>query len=135
MDFAEYKKLKEKIDEDHRNRLAALEMVWDMSKQNASSDVPGKKDEKMTLSNTFRKIIEGLSGEFTADDIQQGLVAYGLKGIDRLSITNTLFRLYKRNEISLAKKGAGRSPSRYRKTESQGIPSSAPIGEGGHHEI
>ena len=123
MDYAQYKKLKEEIDADYQKKKDALEMLWSMyQKPNGASSSPSESYSRgsgASVSDAIRKVLSGLEGDFTVDDIQQGLTDHGIKGVARLSITNTLHRLWRRKEIDLVKKGQGRTASIYRKIQKE----------------
>lgn len=115
MDYAQYKKLKEDIEKEYRKNLEALERIWNLSKE-MSSNGTGERVILSDPSNTdftkaVRTVIEGLSSEFTVDEIVQGLRdVFGEKEIKRIQITNTLHRLCRKGEYVIIHKGKGRSP-------------------------
>lgn len=117
MDYAEYKKLKDSIEAEYKKRIDALEMVWHMSQ--GQDEVTGISDDKpcLSLSNEIRKVITGLSVEFTANDIEQGLQDHGFGRKKRIQITNTLHRLMRLKELEVVRKGEGRRASTYRKIQ------------------
>ncbi len=114
MDYAEYKRLKDQIEVEYQKQKDALEMVWRMSQKDNPSSVIDGEQPRITLSDAMRKVINGLAGDFTADDIEEGLKDHNVKDATRLSITNTLHRLSRRGEIVVVKKGIGRLPGTYR---------------------
>lgn len=117
MDYTEYKRLKDEIDAEYQKKKEALEMIWRMSQKHNGVNVSDGERSSITLSDAMRKLISNFPGDFTANDIQQGLKDHNIKGVTRLAITNTLNRLLRRNEIDVIKKGRGRSPGLYRRTQ------------------
>jgi response regulator of citrate/malate metabolism len=115
MDYAQYKNLRDEIESDYKKKKEALEMLWSMYHKSSPHSPPTTKGSRTPTSDIVRQIIAGLKDEFTADDIQQGLKDYNLKNVSRLSINNTLHRLWRRKEIDVIKKGQGRMPSLYKK--------------------
>jgi len=115
MDYTEYQKLKEEIEAEYQKKKEALEMIWRMSQKHNGTGISDGEHSNISISDAIRKIIDGLPGEFTADNIQQGLRDHNFKGVNRILITNTLHRLFRRNEIVVVKKGIGRTPGIYRK--------------------
>lgn len=120
MDYAEYKKLKEEIDAEYQKKKEALEMVWHMSQKHNKDNVSGANNTDVSFSDSVRKVIAGLTGDFTVNEVKQGLEDHGVKEVDRLAITNTLHRLFRRKEIEVVRKGAGRTSSVYRKVVESG---------------
>lgn len=117
MDYAQYKKLKEEIEQDYKKKKEALETLWSMYQKPGgatASELGHSHNGGVPISDAIRKVLSGINGDFTVDDIQQGLKDHGIKGVERLSITNTLHRFWRRKEIALSKKGQGRRPSTYR---------------------
>ena len=121
MDYTEYKRLKDQIEEERQKKLAALEVVWQLSNgsSSASSGEVGQSG-KASKSDSIRKVIEGLAGDFNADDVQQGIKDHGVRGVTRSQIINTLHRLCRRAELVVVKKGQGRLPGVYRKSIQEG---------------
>lgn len=117
MDYEEYKRLKEEIEAEYQKKKEALEMIWRMSQKHNGGNVSDGERSNISVSDSIRIVIDSLSGDFTADNIQQGLKDHNVKGANRLLITNTLHRLSRRNEIVVVKKGVGRTPSIYRKSQ------------------
>lgn len=115
MDYSEYKRLKDSIESEYKKKLEALEMVWHMSQVQPSEAGNVDEKQKISVSDAIRKVIDGLSGEFSADDVQQGLKDHGFEIKERVQITNTLHRLMRIKEIEVARKGVGRTGSTYRK--------------------
>lgn len=115
MDYAEYKKLKDMLESDYKKRVEALEMVWHMSQGQAVGQSNTDDKPKISISNAMRKVIDGLSGSFTADDILQGLQDHSFGGMQRIQVTNTLHRLMRKKELEVVEKGVGRTGSKYRK--------------------
>lgn len=116
MDYAQYKKLREEIEEDYKKKKDALETLWSMYQKPAGVGLAedGGCSSDASISDGIRKVLSGISGNFSADDIQQGLKDHNINGIERLTITNTLHRFWRRKEIALVKKGQGRRASTYR---------------------
>lgn len=115
MNYEEYKRLKEAIEKDCKKKLEALEMVWSMSREEPNKQGSSDEHPKRSISDAIRKVVGGMSGEFTADDIVQGLKDHGFEYEKRVQVTNTLHRLLRKKEIEVAKHGAGRVGSSYRK--------------------
>lgn len=115
MDYSEYKKLKDAIEAEYKKKLEALEMVWSMSREEPSMLGSSDDNQKKSISDAIRKVISGMSGEFTADDIVQGLKDHGFEYEKRVQVTNTLHRLLRKKEIEVAKPGAGRVGNVYKR--------------------
>lgn len=115
MDYAQYKKLKEEIEAEHKKKLEALELIWRMCQNQNSSDAKDGADRSISTADAIRKVLEGLSGDFSADDIEQGLKDHHVKRVKRIAITNTLHRLVRRGELEIVKKGRGRISGVFRK--------------------
>lgn len=119
MDYAQYKKLKEEIEAEYQKKKDALEMVWRMCQKQNGSNASGGDSSELSTSDVIRRVIEGLANDFTATDIQQGLKDHNVKGIQRLTITNTIHRLCRRGELEVVKKGQGRMAGVYRKKKQE----------------
>lgn len=124
MNYDEYKQLKQDIENEYKRNLEALEMVWrrcknistSVSEDTTTTDLNSHYLEN--VSGAVRIVVEGLSGEFSADDVKRGLKDHGMlegKEVRRISITNTLHRLFRRGELEVVRKGQGRTPGLYRK--------------------
>ena len=114
MDYAQYKKLKEEIEAEHKKKLEALEMVWRMCQNQNHTDAKDGSDRSGSTADAIRKVIAGLSNDFSADDVEQGLKDHHVKRVKRLAITNTLHRLHRRGELEIIRKGQGRMPGIFR---------------------
>lgn len=117
MDYAQYKKFKEEIEADYKKKKEALELLWSMYQKSNGAvafEEGNSRGSEGSISDAIRKVLSGITGNFSVGDIQQGLIDYGVKGVERLSITNTLHRLYRRKEIAVVEKGQGRRASVYR---------------------
>ena len=96
-----------------------------ISSSTSDEDAPSKDANGNYLENVsgaVRAVVEGLSGDFTADDVHRGLKDHGLlegKTVKRISLTNTLHRLHRRGELEVVRKGQGRTPGLYRKKAKQ----------------
>ena len=124
MDYAQYKKIKEDIENEYHRNLDALEIIWKRAQGLAGTPIGGEghyehPNGDIGVSEAIRKVIEGIGNqEFAADDIQQGLKDHGFvdgRKLARFSITNTLHRLSRRGELEVVKKGAGRLSSIYKR--------------------
>lgn len=121
MDYAQYKKLKEDIENEYRKNLDALDRIWNLSKKMSSSE-SGERAILSDLSGTdnftkaIRAVIDGLGSEFSVDEIIQGLKdVFGEKEFKRIQITNTLHRLCRKGDYQIVRKGRGRSPGLFGK--------------------
>ena len=122
MTYEEYLKLRKDIEKEYQRNLEALDLTWKrykaMSGQSPdNSDGENPLSEK--LSGAVRTVVGGMGQDFTVDDIERGLKDHGLfegKRIKRLALTNTLHRLARRGELEIVKKGKGRLPGIYRKS-------------------
>lgn len=122
MDYQQYKKLRQDIQDECTKQLEALEMVWkriqaDTQPKPASSSGDAGHSTP-NFSEMIRTVIGSLKEDFGANDIQQGLIDHGFatkENVNRLAITTALYRLLKRGEILLVKKGQGSQGSIYRK--------------------
>lgn len=132
MNYEEYLRLKKDIENEYHRNLEALDLVWKRSQNIFSStqqgDVPEQAAGEQPLSEAVRLVISQMTKDFTADGVELALRDHGYnegKPVNRVSLTNTLHRLWRRGEIELLRKGRGRIPSSYqRKTPSNsGSPS------------
>lgn len=126
MNYSEYLQLKKDIENEYRKNLEALELVWKRSQNVLSRTHQGNKIETpgvdQPLSEAVRLVIAQMDKDFTADLIEIGLRDHNYnegKPVNRVSLTNTLHRLWRRGEIELVKKGRGRTPSSYRRKTSE----------------
>lgn len=116
MDYAEYKQLKDQIEQERLRKMEALELVWKMSQSKGDSSLKGDITHAgRSKSDSIRSVIKGLEGGFSARDVEQGLKDHGIKGFSRIHITNTLHRLCRRGELESVRKGQGRIAGTYRK--------------------
>lgn len=126
MNYSEYLQLKKDIENEYRKNLDALELVWKRSQNVLSRTQQGNKIETpgvdQPLSEAVRLVIAQMDKDFTADLIEIGLSDHNYnegKPVNRVSLTNTLHRLWRRGELELVKKGRGRTPSAYRRKPSE----------------
>lgn len=124
MNYAEYLKLKKDIENEYKRNLEALELIWKRSQsvfvasqQGDNPELPGMPSEQ-PLSEATRLVISQMNKDFNADEVEQALRDHNYndgKPINRVSLTNTLHRLFRRGEIELVRKGRGRISSTYKK--------------------
>lgn len=122
MNYEEYLRLKKDIEYEYNRNLEALELVWKRSQNIFSSahqgDATDQAGGEQPLSEAVRLVIAHMTSDFTADAVEAALRDHNYnegKPVNRVSLTNTLHRLFRRGEIDLMRKGRGRTPSSYRK--------------------
>lgn len=122
MDLKEYMRLKKQIEDKSKQELDALEMLWRAygSKDSGSSD----SQKKPVLAESIREVIKAIGGQFSVNEVANGLKNLGHHDIETTQLSNALNRLARRNEIIAVEKGKGRTPSVY--IQGTGIPKNAP---------
>lgn len=110
---AEYRRLKKAIDDEHRTKLAALDLIYGMSRP------PKQKPESPThrgpLNEAVKSAIAAMPGDFKPAQLQAEIEAKLGHGILRASLSSALNRMVHAGDIEVVHKGAGRAPSLYRR--------------------
>jgi hypothetical protein len=121
MNEREYNRLKQQIENDYKKKLEALDIIWQMAKENVrETPVNGKSStvKAGTLMGAIRQVLPFVSGEFDINTIIQLVEARrpDIKTpINPTSVSGSLRKLEKANAIVLMEAGAGKRPNRYRK--------------------
>lgn len=110
----EYRKLKQRIEAESREKLEALELVWKMSggsngKSPASESLASK--TKGQLVSNLKTFLQAANNDFTITDVQSALRP--ILGVVRRQSIATALRRQKNIEVVVA--GKGRTEAKYRK--------------------
>jgi hypothetical protein len=113
----EYKRLKRKIESEYQEKLKALDMVFRMSggisTKNNNQDA---RKTKGAVPQAVRNALQKITGEFTVRDIEKQMKADDpTSAFKRASISSTLKRLAKDEEIVCVVEGKGKRASKYRR--------------------
>ena len=129
MNYQEYKSLRKQIEQEYEQELAALDKLWKriQSMNFPSREPEGGESHNGSFSRNFsahlRTVVKGLRENFTANDVQQGLIDHGFvdkDNVNRLAITNGLHRLSRSGEVEIVQKGRGRIGATYKIKETKG---------------
>jgi len=116
MNEREYKRLKLEIEEEYRENLRALEMVWKRAGKTGSSKARVPRDN--SLAHAVRGALHMMPEDgFTLRSIEEAIVANGLGDGDvrRTSISVVLKRMADAGEIVVIEKGSGKRATKYAK--------------------
>ena len=116
---AEFQRHKKEIEEAYNRKLAALyELYPEFQTSSSGIDSNGTVTGYGSLKKVLNQAIENREGEFTSRDIKKwiGEIDPSLSSsITPASLSNALARLEKEAKIEKIKKGAGSSPSIYKR--------------------
>lgn len=116
MKQTEYLKLKEKIEKDYREKLGALELVWEMAKDNNQVATGQKK-----LTSCVRDVLENHTGRFDLKDVLLWVSDIYLDAIKLPTLSNILKRMSNEGIIEIIQTGTGSRPTVYNKEEEKTI--------------
>ncbi|SRR5258706_14559981 len=122
MNEREYLRLKNVAEAEFRRKIEAIELVWRMT-GGTSKNGPKTGDSsigKGSLQQAMRYAVDLLAGEFTARDVESQMRANDpafAANVKRASLSAALKRLADDKKIVLVEVGAGKRPSKYRKTQ------------------
>jgi hypothetical protein len=121
----EYKRLRQKIEDEYRLDLEALDRTWELFRRNASVkavepvESPAKRGE---VDDLVRRVVPHIFGEFTPREVKAQIMSLpdAPARVDRSSISSALRRLSEGEDklLEVAHQGKGKRPSRYRKVGS-----------------
>jgi hypothetical protein len=114
MNEREYLRLKRHIEDEYRQKLAALELVWRMSGKTTGRAVRLPRAAVQQLVRAF--LDQSRQDEFSSEDILN-YVRQTTPDIvvGRSSISRVLQRLVSSSELELIARGKGNKPGRYRR--------------------
>jgi len=126
MNEKEYRRLKKAIQDDHRKKLEALDLVWQMSNdcappkplkpQNATKPGENPEASRGKTATVVEEAVSAAGKEFSTKEIAKWISEkLGPDVVERSTISHSLRRM---KSIELVKKGLGKSPSLWRKLES-----------------
>ena len=134
MNEKEYRRLKKGIQDDHRKKLEALDLVWQLS-NNCPPPKPLKapipptegeavSDGKSKAARIVEEAVDAAGEQFSTKEIARWIVdKLGPGTVQRSTISHSLRRM---KAIDLVKKGMGKSPSIWRKVVAETTPTPEP---------
>jgi hypothetical protein len=131
MDLQEKERLKQQAELEYRQRLVAIDSVWEMAqkigltngvlsaplgKTNRVHRIRAKNAGRGHLLKAVRKVIKTIDQPFTSltvfDAIQKEFPGLAVK---RSSLKGTLKKLYETEELAIEREGRGRRPTEYKR--------------------
>lgn len=115
----EHDRLRKQIEDDYREKLAALDLIWKMSKE---QDAPQRKNGRRgSLLEAVRQAVSEKSGPFNLRDVEDSIrKQHAEMTAQRASISSALLTLVSDGELEITEQGRGRRPSIYRKKSKTG---------------
>jgi hypothetical protein len=112
----EYRRLKQKIEDEYQEKLKALDMVFQMSGgASVKNGKQGGRESKGAVPQAVRNALQKLSGEFTVREVEKQIkIVDPTSAFKRASISSTLKRLAKDEEIVCVEEGKGKRGSKYK---------------------
>lgn len=118
----EYQKLKNRIEQECKEKLRALDVVWQLARNASSNGQPeGQQKREITagkgkLLNAIRQALTDIHGRFSIHEVEKGVQGNSPDLIvQRSSISGALKRLAESKEIEIVEAGSGKRPSVYQK--------------------
>lgn len=118
----EYSKLKERIEREYKDKLRALDLVWELSRNTSSNGKIENRSKKETNGGRGQLLIairEGLAeihGQFSVHHIEEIIRKRRPElAVQRSSISGALKRFVDNKEIEIVEAGSGKRPSVYQK--------------------
>ncbi|ODS31732.1 MAG: hypothetical protein SCARUB_03129 [Candidatus Scalindua rubra] len=121
MKESEYNRLKKKIEVDYKEKLKALNLIWEMAGEKKSRKLTPTNisNGKKNLTKCVSEILEQKTGEFTAAKVANWVSESNpdIKEINIPSISNILKRMAQDGKIQVDTVGSGRNPTIYKKED------------------
>lgn len=132
---AEYERLKQRADAEHKQNLQAIERVWRMSQGSLDPTVNGSERtlrsrrpqrgrkrgtngaRKGALLKAVRTAVKGLHGSFSYQEVSEAVAAQSPRmEIKRSSLKGNLKKLVDAGELEIVVQGQGRRASQFKRT-------------------
>jgi hypothetical protein len=112
----EYRRLKKKIEDEYRDKLKALDMVYRMAAPSNSHDNGNDaRQSKGVVRQAVLKSLQSISGDFSAREVENQIkIDDPTATYNRASISSTLKRM-ENHSIVVVLQGKGKRPTSYRK--------------------
>jgi hypothetical protein len=112
----EYRRLKRKIEDEYQEKLKALDMVFRMSGgASTKNDKQAGRESKGAVPQAVRNALQRMTGEFTVREVEKQIkIADPTSAFKRASISSTLKRLAKDEEIVCIEEGKGKRGSKFK---------------------
>jgi hypothetical protein len=116
----EYSRLKQRIEDERRKSLEALERIWSLSKGSGNGSKPRSPVESAKsskLKQAILNVLPALSGEFIQKDVEEKIKVHDpvfAESLKRASISMALKRIAGEEKIELLEVGKGKRATRYR---------------------
>ncbi|PYS39697.1 MAG: hypothetical protein DMG14_13200 [Acidobacteria bacterium] len=118
----EYLRLKRQIENEYRQKIEALELIWKMAGKS-----PGRPERlpRLAVQQLVRAFLDqSRDDDFSLDEVFKYLRQTAPNvAVNRGSLSRVLQRLVLNGELELVSRGRGNKPSRYRRAE--GAPKAA----------
>ena len=116
----EYLRLKKTIEDEYRQKLSALDMVWKMAAAPTKNGEKGQQSEGAGRGSETKKavleIMPGLVGKFNQNDVLSRIKQANPETasvIKRASLSMALKKICETGDIRLVEKGSGKRPTIY----------------------
>jgi DNA-binding transcriptional ArsR family regulator len=121
MNEREFLRLRRQLDEDYNRKVQALELVWEMAcgpEPPPAHDTPDKVG-KVAYSAEILAILSKISSVFTVKDVEEAIKRDrpDIK-MDRSTISHTLKRAARDDQLAVVETGKGKRPTKYRRVGS-----------------
>lgn len=112
----EYKRLRRKIEAEYREKLVALDMVFAMSGGPSKNSSEESRKSKGAVPSAVRNALLKINSEFDVRDVEKQIKEdIPNSNFKRASISGTLKRLVKGEELVVTSEGKGKRGSKYRR--------------------